>query len=422
MASKNQIDEVQDDQLFSDLLRNSRFSSLQFEEPEVTTFDMGSVFQDPNLSNTKSFGKRMSKSIKSQEEESSPSNTASNSLVLEKEVSSNVSSNLQSTLSTESSEKPTSQAQPKTFAQLLHSSLYKGASSAPKELDVTQSTTDFYDQPIQNTSMTMSTSAQDLVNAAMAWQEEQKTMQAKQAKESKVQRLFDDEDNEEAIYDPSASLVDDYHYDEYEDKKRFSTTDYKKVEEYLANESLNGFHFSRNDGRKYYFYKGKPHSYYYKVLYFAKDPGQEYWNHLASEGWRLIDQEPSRHKKDAGWFIVRNEKRSGELPKDIENEEEKERYFLRLASSCRSTLWLLILVMICCAVAIWLQYRFKGYIVVMVASAVLFVITLWTFLVYARMLAKAKKQASLLSARMRLAENDPKYQALQQAQNSQKAN
>lgn len=425
MANKTQNDEIQDDQLFSDLLRNSRFSSLQFEEPEVTTFDMGSVFQDPSLNNTKSFGKRISKLTKSQEETDSQSSLFSQKEKDDASLSSYESSNSTSTSSQDSKEasfstpEETNTAfQPKTFAQLLHSSLYKDSNNTPKELDLNQSSLDFYDQPIQNTSMTMNTSAQDLVNAATAWQEEQNAMHHKE-KESKVQRLFDDEDNEEAVYDPSASLVDDYHYDEYVDKKRFSTTDYKKVEEYLANESLNGFHFSRNEGRKYYFYKGKPHNYYYKVLYFAQDPGSAFWNDLTAQGWSLISQEPSRHKKDAGWYIVRNEKKVGELPKDIKNEEEKERYFLRLASSCRSTLLLLAIVMVCCAVAIWLQYRFKGYIVVMIASGILFVITLWTFLVYAKMLAQARKQASLLSARMRLAENDPKYKALQQAQDGQ---
>ncbi|MDE5758975.1 MAG: DUF2812 domain-containing protein, partial [Allobaculum sp.] len=212
----------------------------------------------------------------------------------------------------------------------------------------------------------------------------------------------------------------DYHYDEYEDKKRFSTTDYKKVEEYLASESLNGFHFSRNDGRKYYFYKGKPHQYYYKVLYFTKAPDQKYWDDLAHHGWQLIDQSPSRHKKDAGWYIVRNEIHPGELPQDIDNDEEKRHYFARLASSCRSTLLLLFIVMVCCAGAIWLQYQFKGYLAVIIASAILFVITLWTFLVYLRMLTKARKQAALLSARMRLAKDD-QYQALQgnQASSSQ---
>lgn len=51
----------------------------------------------------------------------------------------------------------------------------------------------------------------------------------------------------------------------------------------------------------------------------------------------------------------------------------------------------------------------------MAASAVLFLIALWIFLVYARMLSKARKQASLLSARIRLAQNDPNYLALRHA-------
>ena len=415
MANNPQPDNIQDDQLMSDLLRNAKLSSLQFEEPEVTTFDMQSVFQDSSLS-TRSLGKRVSKP--KQEEVITPPSSFFNSTTQNVEAQSaslNQGTNYTSTNSASASTKsdspttPSSQCtQPKTFAQLLHSSLYHDEGQEPKELDPNYS---FFDG-----SKTTTTSAQDLVQAAMNLQEQQEPVKPK---ESKVQKLFEDENNEEAVYDPSASLVDDYHYDEYEDKKRFSTTDYKKVEEYLANESLNGFHFSRNDGKKYYFYKGRPHQYYYKVLYFTKVPDQAYWDNLAHHGWQLIDQSPSRHKKDAGWYIVRNEMHPGELPQDIDNDEEKRHYFARLASSCRSTLLLLFIVMVCCAVAIWLQYQFKGYLAVIIASAVLFAITLWTFLIYLRMLTKARKQAALLSARMRLAQDD-QYQALQVNQASSK--
>ncbi len=398
MANNPQNDTLHDDQLMSDLLRNAKLSSLQFEEPEITTFDMQSVFQDSSLS-TRSLGKRIKKP--KQEEDS---------LTLDSTDINPIGSSKPSTPSSNSTTKPTNPAtQPKTFAQLLHSSLYHGEENEPVELDPSRS---FFDG-----SMTTSTSAQDLVQSVLDLQAGTESVKPK---ESKVQKLFEDEDNEEAIYDPSASLVDDYHYDEYEDKKRFSTTDYKKVEEYLANESLNGFHFSRNEGRKYYFYKGKPHAYYYKVLYFTKVPSQDYWDNLAHQGWKLIHQSPSRHKKDAGWYIVRNEMEPGELPKSIDNDEEKRRYFARLVSSCRSTLLLLLIVMLCCAVAIWLQYQFKGYLAVIIASAILFFITLWTFLVYLRMLTKARKQVALLSARMRLAQDD-QYQSLQQSEPNEKA-
>ncbi len=404
MANKYN-ENAQDDQMVSDLLRNAQLSSLQFEEPEITTFDMQSVFQDSSLT-TRSLGKRVSKP--KQEEEiiqTAPQSFFSSktqNLKINSQESSQESSDSKLVLGTDS------QPQPKTFAQLLHSSLYHDEKNQPEELDPSRS---FFDG-----SKTTSTSAQELVQAAMAQQSTFVNQdQDVSPKESKIQKLFDDEDNEEAVYDPSASLADDYHYDEYVDKKRFSTTDYKKVEEYLANESLHGFHFSHNDGRKYYFYKGKPHQYYYKVLYFSQEPGSTYWDNLAREGWQLIDQSPSRHKKDAGWYIVRNEMKPEELPKEINNEEEKRHYFTRLASSCRSTLVLLFIVMVCCAVAIWLQYQFKGYLAVIIASAILLVITLWTFLVYLRMLTKARKQAALLAARMRLAQDD-QYQSLHQNQ------
>lgn len=222
-----------------------------------------------------------------------------------------------------------------------------------------------------------------------------------------------DEEDDDIVIDPEATLVDDYDYDEYEDKKRFLLSDYKKIEEYLEAQSLQGFHFTRLDGKKYYFYKGRPHNYYYQILYFAQEPEQEQWDAWQNEGWQNISQSESRHKKDAGWYIVRNELQPGELKKEIDNEEEKYRYFKKFSSSCRSTMFLLFVVMACCAVTAWLQYEFKGFIAVIIMSLVLFVIALYIFLVYARMLSKSRKQADLLAARIRLKENDPEWQKLQ---------
>lgn len=236
------------------------------------------------------------------------------------------------------------------------------------------------------------------------------------AKREAERKRKEEEDN--AVYDPKASLVDDYRYDEYLDKKRFLLSDYKKTEEYLNSQSRQGFHYVHHEGKKFYFIKGKPHDFYYKILYFAKEPSDEYWDSLEEEGWKEIDTSPSRNKRDAGWYVVRNERKDGDLTKVIENEAEKYRYFTKFSSSCRSTMFLLFVVMVCSAVSLFFQWWFKGFKAVMIASAVLFVIALWVFLVYARLLNKSRKQASLLAARLRLAENDPKYKAMLHAKDT----
>lgn len=225
--------------------------------------------------------------------------------------------------------------------------------------------------------------------------------------------------NRNDVIDPDASIVDDYAYDEYQDKKHFFTSDYKQIEEYLAGESAQGYHYTHKDGNRYFFVKKKPRNYLYKVLYFADEPDDSYWEMLESEGWDRVDRSPSRHKRDAGWYILRHLQKEGDLPVDIPNEEEKYRYFSKLASSCRSTMLLLTIVMICSAIAIFLQYYFKGFIAVMIGSAILFAIALYFFVIYARMLTKARKQTSLLAARVRLSENNEQYQALRQAPRDQ---
>lgn len=334
---------------------------------------------------------------------------------------------------------------PRTFSEILHSSNYQENQKALENLDLfdepviktplfAQAEEGAPTSPTQPSVVITRKSQSELLKQAQNQEEEQPEeeiaamtavveeviepiadKEAKKEARKKKKAAAEEGLEEDGVYDPGASLVDDYHYDEYEDKKRFSTTDYRKIEDYLNRESAQGFHFVRSDGNKYYFNKSKPHDYYYKVLYFGREPEDSYWNELEKQGWKRMEQLPSRHKRDAGWYIMRNEKKPGELPKDIENEEEKYRYFSKLSSSCRSTMFLLFIVMVCSAIAVFLQYYFKGYVVVMAASALLFLIALWIFIVYGRMLTKARKQASLLSARIRLAQNDPNYLALRHA-------
>ena len=311
---------------------------------------------------------------------------------------------------------------PKTFAQLLQSGF--GAPAVPDLHEELMQDS----QPIavNKTSDTLSDIGRLSATRAMPSLTEQMEQLAREKKEeearakaaleaeiaAKAALAEEEEEEDQAVYDPKASLVDVYRYDEYLDKQRFLLSDYKKTEEYLNKQSRQGYHYVHHEGKKYYFIKGKPHDFYYKILYFAKEPSDEYWDKLEDDGWKEIDTQPSRNKRDAGWYVVRNEKKEGDLSKVIENEEEKYRYFSKFSSSCRSTMFLLFVVMVCSALTMWLQYEFKGFKAVIIASTVLFVIALWVFLVYARLLNKSRKQASLLSARMRLADNDPEYQAM----------
>lgn len=327
------------------------------------------------------------------------------------------------------------QRKPRTFAEILNSSRYQQNQQAIENIDLMEpNTTQTFDSRMVNEAFESEKAAQsssvfitkqenNFDAPAQQEIEEQQEEQLETLKDDSMQdidrletrRGRRNKKNRSEVIDPDASLVDDYAYDEYTDKKHFFTSDYKKIEEYLANESAQGFHFTRKEGNRYFFVKKKPRNYLYKVLYFANEPDESYWQMLEAQGWDRVDQTPSRHKRDAGWYILRHLQKEGDLPFDIPNEEEKYRYFSKLASSCRSTLLLLVFVMICSAVSIALQYFFKGYLVVMIASAVLFAIALYIFMVYARMLSKARKQTSLLAARVRLSENNEQYQALQQS-------
>ena len=327
------------------------------------------------------------------------------------------------------------QCKPRTFAEILNSSRYQQNQQAIENIDLMEpNTTQTFDSRMVNEAFESEKAAQsssvfitkqenNFDAPAQQEIEEQQEEQLETLKDDSMQDIDRSETrrgrrnkkNRSEVIDPDASLVDDYAYDEYTDKKHFFTSDYKKIEEYLANESAQGFHFTRKEGNRYFFVKKKPRNYLYKVLYFANEPDESYWQMLEAQGWDRVDQTPSRHKRDAGWYILRHLQKEGDLPFDIPNEEEKYRYFSKLASSCRSTLLLLVFVMICSAVSIALQYFFKGYLVVMIASAVLFAIALYIFMVYARMLSKARKQTSLLAARVRLSENNEQYQALQQS-------
>ena len=433
--SKKSVENNASDPIFKDLVSETRISSLNINEPEFDSFDVQSVieqareYQKKEAKKGRIFGRRSRQAAAvekpaveaaPQEDIPAPAPTVvDNTAVFIDEPKAVVSPTpeVQTVREPEEDVKEYSYQEltqleeeekknpPKTFAEILRASSTPApknkpaADTLPETLIIQSPLKDVEFNPAKNVPVISSMSATAEIHPVGEEEDEQPI-------------VFENEEEDEAVFDPEASLVDDYAYDEYEDSKRFFLSDYKKIEDYLNDESQQGFHYTHHEGRHYYFVKGRPHNYYYKLLYFSKEPKEEYWQSLEKEGWKRIDTSPSQHKKDVGWVVVRNEKKEGELSKEIDNEKEKYRYFNKYSSSCRSTMFLLFIVMVCSAIACWLQYEFQGFMAVMVASAVLFVIALWMFLVYARMLRKSRKQASLLSARIRLAEEDPEYQAL----------
>ncbi len=211
---------------------------------------------------------------------------------------------------------------------------------------------------------------------------------------TKKRKRKEDEDGE--YYDDEPDL--------FEDKKHFLLSQYPIIEDYLSEQSADGYHYVRHTGHKYYFTKGEPQKYYYSIDYFRQEPDNDQWRRLEADGWQLVSKAPARKKKEAGWFIFRHPEEAGEYPKVIDNEEEKYSFFRKYANSCRSTMFLVFICMVCCLITAFLQYEFQGYLWGIAVCAVLFVICLVVFLQYARMLKHAKKRARMLMARLRLKE------------------
>ncbi len=223
--------------------------------------------------------------------------------------------------------------------------------------------------------------------------------------EDEYEEYEEDEDDEEEDDGYQNEFYDEEDQDLYEDRRRFLLSQYPAAEAYLEEQSRDGYHFVRQVGHKYYFVKGDPKPYYYSIDYFKNEPGAEEWRTWEQDGWKLVGKAPAKKKSEAGWFIFRNYQEPGEYKKEIENEEEKYRFFRKYANSCRSTMFLIFICMACCIVTAFLQYEFQGYLWGIIVCLVLFVIALIAFLTYGRMLRSAQKRARLLKARLRVKEN-----------------
>jgi hypothetical protein len=188
----------------------------------------------------------------------------------------------------------------------------------------------------------------------------------------------------------------------YMDKVRFNTANYPKIEEYLTNQSAQGYHLVQVDGKKYYFTETQPKDYYYTILYQRNEPSEEQWSTWHAQGWREVCRIPGKRKKDAGWIIVRNELDESQVQKEIDNDEEKLRYFKKQVSSYRSTLFLIFICMVCCCITAWLQFAlYNGYYEILAGCAVVFVICFIAFMVYSRYLRINRKRAKLLRGKIK---------------------
>ena len=231
---------------------------------------------------------------------------------------------------------------------------------------------------------------------------ELKSFNAKPIEEEQpVQEALDDEEDFEDEY-----VDDDEGEDEdlYEERKKFLYAEYPKIEEYLQRKSNEGYHFVRHEGKKYYFRKGQPKTYYYSMNYFVDEPDADQWREWEADGWKLVSKSDGKKKSDAGWFTFRNEEEDGEYRKEIDNDSEKFRFFKKYSSSCRSTMFLVFICMACCVVTGLLQIYFQGYLAGIALCAGLFLISFIVFCMYGRMLRKSKKRARELKSKLRVRE------------------
>ena len=240
--------------------------------------------------------------------------------------------------------------------------------------------------------------------------DEEAQMEAQSEVSKEVEASEDQEEVEEEIETS----------DLYEEKKHFMFSEYVLEEDYLEEQSQMGYHYVKRDGKRFFFRKGDPKDYYYQVNYYKEEPSADVKAQWKADGWKLLSISNSKNKKDAGWYILRNEEKTGEYRKKIANEEEKFAFFKKYRNSCRSTLFLIFVCMVVCAICTAIQVYSSGQIysigilIGIAVCVVLFFIALIAFISYYRLLRGATKQANLLNARIRLKERKQSAADLQQ--------
>lgn len=359
------------------LKRTDRIKSLDIHEPELKGFNAENIFHiDEEPEKNTLFGKR-----------SARSHVKINENIFDDEVSQSV--DITPDTSIEEVEAP---IEKRVVEPVIGKRTEKSEVEEPKKvvIETIDADEDFTTESIENELKDFNTKSVEKV---------EKPSEIVEEKDEDSQPVLTSED----VYDndDEEDTEDD---NLYEERKKFLYAEYPKIEQYLQDKSSEGYHFVRHEGKKYFFRKGQPKTYYYSMNYFVDEPDADQWRQWESEGWKLVSKSEGKKKSDAGWFTFRNEEEDGEYRKEIDNDSEKFSFFKKYSSSCRSTMFLVFICMACCVVTGLLQIYFQGYLAGIALCAALLLISFIVFCMYGRMLRKSKKRARELKSKLRVKE------------------
>lgn len=359
------------------LKRTDRIKSLDIHEPELKGFNAENIFHiDEEPEKKTLFGKR-----------SARSHVKINENIFDDEVSQSV--DITPDTSIEEVEAP---IEKRVVEPVIGKRAEKSEVEEPKKvvIETIDADEDFTTESIENELKDFNTKSVEKV---------EKSSEIVEKKDEDSQPVLTSED----VYDndDEEDTEDD---NLYEERKKFLYAEYPKIEQYLQDKSSEGYHFVRHEGKKYFFRKGQPKTYYYSMNYFVDEPDADQWRQWEADGWKLVSKSDGKKKSDAGWFTFRNEEEDGEYRKEIDNDSEKFSFFKKYSSSCRSTMFLVFICMACCVVTGLLQVYFQGYLAGIALCAGLFLISFIVFCMYGRMLRKSKKRARELKSKLRVKE------------------
>lgn len=359
------------------LKRTDRIKSLDIHEPELKGFNAENIFHiDEEPEKKTLFGKR-----------SARSHVKINENIFDDEVSQSV--DITPDTSIEEVEAP---IEKRVVEPVIGKRAEKSEVEEPKKvvIETIDADEDFTTESIENELKDFNTKSVEKV---------EKSSEIVEEKDEDSQPVLTSED----VYDndDEEDTEDD---NLYEERKKFLYAEYPKIEQYLQDKSSEGYHFVRHEGKKYFFRKGQPETYYYSMNYFVDEPDADQWRQWEADGWKLVSKSDGKKKSDAGWFTFRNEEEDGEYRKEIDNDSEKFSFFKKYSSSCRSTMFLVFICMACCVVTGLLQVYFQGYLAGIALCAGLFLISFIVFCMYGRMLRKSKKRARELKSKLRVKE------------------
>ena len=366
-----------------ELQENDTISSLDFEEPELKTFDVTNIFEidDEQKKPEKkkfTFGKR------------------ANRHASQVKIKTNEFDNTQPII------------EDIRFSQELKD--IEGDSPSEPEEVVENQPEPVQEQPLEKENIPEET-AKPVIEDKEVVEEviTSEVVETPETIEEDVEEVEEFEETEDI--DEELEKYDEEDEVEEEEINDSLLSQYQKQEAYLEQKSKEGYHFVRHVGKKFYFIQGEPADYYYSINYFAEEPNADQWREWEQDGWKLVSRSPAKKKREAGWFIFRNTERKGEYRKEIDNEEEKYRFYRKYSNSCRSTMFLIFMCMAMCAVAAYLQWVFRGYLWGFALCGVVFLIAFIVFCMYGRMLRNSKKTARMLQAKLRTKERRAAFYA-----------